>query len=421
MTFDPLDLFSAPEPQSHGHSIYENNGLRNLLKSENLDLFSAQQPNLVNTEDHKLMNDERVINADSIDARDAPLHVHDLPLLQLKPTASVLFLFLNLFAPDQVLNFSPLEPETDPETVFEQKNVKTYIEDALLWLRRCSSRFVSRELLACVSYLAETLRKGSMSEYNSWLTQVISSELRWIENEDAEVIKHLAALRLAENCGRAAHPEILRVIEVPNLERALLLKEPSLTSDNLGLKTWGSSFLLGSRLANPTQNSHLLQSPVLELGSGTGLVGMISSVLGYNTTLTDLPEIVPNLRDNLELNGISGIDATVDELDWLNPSYFVQKHPSQKYNTIILSDPLYSPKHPQWIVNMINLFLSKETTSRVLLQVPIRRNFENERVSLWTLMTENGYEVVEEDIELGHDDFGQSEFIFKKYVRERNQ
>ena len=56
---------------------------------------------------------------------------------------------------------------------------------------------------------------------------------------------------------------------------------------------------------------------MLELGSGTGLVGMVSSLLGYPTVLTDLPEIVPNLQLNVDLNKLNNV--TVLELDWTNP------------------------------------------------------------------------------------------------------
>lgn len=412
MTFDPLDLFSAPERVD---TTAKNDSELNLRQTSDEQKQSlAQKTPGDGTSTRHEQGDELPLEFNETELDDTPLHVHDLPLLQLKPVLSVLLLFLHLFAPDQVLNFSPLDPETDPETIFAQKGAEIYIDSALLWLQLYSTRFTTRHLLAAVSYLAETLRKGSMAEYNGWLTQLIASELQWIQHDDAETIKHLAALRLAENCGRTAHPEILRVIEVPHLSKNLQLKEPSLTSDNLGLKTWGSSFLLGSRLANPKFEGVYLKSPVLELGSGTGLVGMISCILGYKTTLTDLAEIVPNLRDNVELNNVH---ADVEELDWLNPSSFLDKFPQRKYSTIILSDPLYSSKHPRWIVDMINLFLAEDDTACVLLQVPVRQNFENERATLWQLLQENRYEVVEEDTEKGRDDFGESDFIFKKYKR----
>lgn len=92
----------------------------------------------------------------------------------------------------------------------------------------------------------------------------------------------------------------------------LAIKEPPLTGDNLGLKTWGSSYVLAQMLhtIGQTSLSHLLnpeddqsRPPVLELGSGTGLLGLAAAaVWRTHVILSDLPEIVPNLSYNVEKN-----------------------------------------------------------------------------------------------------------------------
>ncbi|KAL3699378.1 hypothetical protein R1sor_017400 [Riccia sorocarpa] len=41
---------------------------------------------------------------------------------------------------------------------------------------------------------------------------------------------------------------------------------------------------------------------VLELGSGTGMVGIVAACLGAHVILTDLPHVIPNLEYNMELN-----------------------------------------------------------------------------------------------------------------------
>ncbi|KAL2613830.1 hypothetical protein R1flu_025522 [Riccia fluitans] len=41
---------------------------------------------------------------------------------------------------------------------------------------------------------------------------------------------------------------------------------------------------------------------VLELGSGTGLVGIVAACLGAHVILTDLPHVLPNVEYNIELN-----------------------------------------------------------------------------------------------------------------------
>ncbi|OBA19777.1 hypothetical protein METBIDRAFT_32846 [Metschnikowia bicuspidata var. bicuspidata NRRL YB-4993] len=412
MDFDPLELFT-PTSSSFTTSISKIDTSSNHLNSARLVASSDKS-----RPDEKCGADED----EHIDEEDGflPIHIHDLPLLRCLPPLKVLISFLRLLSPETSLNFAPISHthredtrRIDPLLVLAKKNVDMDV-DAWLWLQKFCPRFGTETRLADLPLLADSLKKTFSSQYNAWLTQLISCEFAWISQDESTEIQTLAALRIAENCGRTAQPEMLRAIEIPMLPTKLLLKEPSLTSDNLGLKTWGSSFVLGSRLALQTHKEYLLD-PVLELGAGTGLVGMVACCLGHTTMLTDLAEIVPNLQNNIELNGIE--NARVAELDWSNPKSFLQRFGNVKYSTIILSDPLYSSHHPQWIVNMLNLFLSQEKDSRVLLQVPVRRTFEKERASLWRLMEENGYLAAEECEELGYDDFGESSFIFKKYIR----
>lgn len=341
-----------------------------------------------------------------------PLHIHDLPLLRMKPPGIVLTVFLKLLAPLTVHNFEPLiDTDKDADATFLEKLISpAEAKEALAWLHD-KGRFSSLDQLAAVATLADLLRKTFVAQYNGWLTRLISSDLDWLSEEEQDNIRSLTALRLAENCGRTAQPEFIRHIDIPGLEKTIYLKEPSLTSDKLGLKTWGSLFILGKRLA---QNTSYLSGTVLELGSGTGLVGMVSCVLGFETVLTDLPDIVPNLMDNVELNEIN---ALTESLDWSNPKLFLDNHRNPRYTTVILSDPLYSSKHPAWIVSMINTFLEESQEARVLLQVPIRKTFEVERATLWHLLDINGYIVQEEDTEVGYDDFGETTFLFKKLHR----
>lgn len=401
MDFDPLSLFTpGPQVESEGaESFYST---KQTLE-KNGDIVNSDHTTVVS----------HLIEEDDLDLE--PLHVHDLPLLKLKPPAVVLSVFLKLLSPPTIHNFGPQEETVkDTNAVLSEKQISQQeVAISLSWLIG-KGRFSSLEQLAAVAELAESLRMSFPSQYNEWLTRIVSSDLEWLGEEQKEEIHALAALRLAENCGRTAQPEFIRHIEIPGLPKKIYLKEPSLTSDNLGLKTWGSLFILGRRLA---AKPAYLKGSVLELGSGTGLVGIVSCILGFPTMLTDLPEIMPNLEDNIELNSI--VQASADCLDWSDPASFLEKHKLPTYTTIILSDPLYSSRHPPWIVSMINAFLEKDTEARVLLQVPIRKTFENERARLWELLEANGYEVEEEDREIGYDDFGETTFLFKK-LRRRN-
>lgn len=92
----------------------------------------------------------------------------------------------------------------------------------------------------------------------------------------------------------------------------LRIREPALTGDGLGLKTWGSSYAMARilRQLGDSSLSHLLSADdksatlsVLELGAGTGLLGLAAAVIwGVAVVATDLPEIVDNLAFNIAQN-----------------------------------------------------------------------------------------------------------------------
>lgn len=406
MDFDPLSLFTPSVAKEDYFEI-------SLTCNTSLDDYSDNKI-LIDFEDNLFQ----------------PLHVLDLPLLQLKPPAEVLLMFLKLLSPDEVYNFTKPEGVNDEDKkvdtwkTFQNKEItEELLNTALEWLVNFCPRFNNKVKLSYIPFLSTSLKRNYDSQYNAWLTRIISSQLPWVSDSELKrLISKEASLRLSENCGRTAQPEIVRKIGLPNLSKYLKgteyikLKEPSLTSDNLGLKTWGSSLILANRLINMNKlGNEYLTGPVLELGSGTGLVGIISSILGYETYLTDLKEIVPNLQDNVLLNNI---DANVDELNWCDASSFISKYGNDKrFNTIILSDPIYSSKHPYWVVDMVEKFInSKNNNARVLIQIPLRPKFEDERSLLWELMNENFTEI-EHEIESGFDDFGEMGFCFKKFIR----
>lgn len=104
------------------------------------------------------------------------------------------------------------------------------------------------------------------------------------------------------------------------------LREPSMAGDGdaIGLKTWGTSYLVAQSLesigAHYFPVSVTNKGVFLELGSGTGLVGIVAAtVFGRHTVLTDLPEIMENLRHNVLLNTQPGggmISTGCSTLDW---------------------------------------------------------------------------------------------------------
>lgn len=247
--------------------------------------------------------------------------------------------------------------------------------------------------------------------FYQWLTSVCSSPLLWIENEDVrDEIWQKAALRIAERSGRTANPQLLREIEIPGLKPISLI-EPPLTGDFLGLKTWGSSFVLSDILV---REKGLMQGEVLELGSGTGLCGITAALLGHKVVATDLKEIVGNLEDNFRENGIANVE--IRTLDWTAPEPFLaDTSTANKYPTVILADPVYSDRHPPWIRDMLQEFLNRDSEARAIICVPLRRKFDDERALLWKILKELGLQRVRGGEVEGEDEFGKMTYTWGEW------
>lgn len=267
----------------------------------------------------------------------------------------------------------------------------------------------------------------------SYLTKIVSSPLAWIDDDNKkEQIWEVASQRLSERSGRTAMGAIERTFNIPLAAvksadpcgntplAAIKLHEPALTGDNLGLKTWASSFLLAKRLA--TLKEEILPAltadqHILELGSGTGLVGLAAAVVFNRAViLTDLPEIVPNLEHNISCNAalLSETDANAQSavLDWSNPSSLSLLSPGsdvgalgQPFPLILAADPIYSPSHPALFVQAVDAQLSRQANARVVIELPLREAYVPERQDLVGRMEQIGLRRVMEGEEVGYDDW----------------
>lgn len=222
-----------------------------------------------------------------------------------------------------------------------------------------------------------------------------------------------------------AMPAMSRMFNIPTLsgeEYNITLYEPSITADNLGMKTWVSSYLLARRLHNlelppvvghPASLSTSPQRPLraLELGAGTGLVGLSFAALrGKSATvhLTDLPEIVQNLEHNAALNvellDRTGAVVTTGILDWsVTPSPLPTQE--ERFDLILAADSVYSLEHPRLLVGAIETWLSRERGARVVAEMPLRDSYLPQITEFRQRMGKLGLVVVAEGEEIGYDDW----------------
>lgn len=101
---------------------------------------------------------------------------------------------------------------------------------------------------------------------------------------------------------------------------------------------------------------------ILELGSGTGIVGIIAAkIFGSKAEIiiTDVAEVVPNMQKSIELNSFETVNITAASLVWgdeiTNPEFFDQDY-------ILASDIFYSEELFEiFIQTLVELTVSGKT------------------------------------------------------------
>lgn len=90
----------------------------------------------------------------------------------------------------------------------------------------------------------------------------------------------------------------------PRIGEIYISEQPSLIAfgGTTGLRTWEASLLLSEWLLE----QNIERKYVLELGAGTGLVGILASKIGAKVMATDGSDmVVTKLRGNFEMNHVS--------------------------------------------------------------------------------------------------------------------
>ncbi|KAF4125149.1 putative methyltransferase [Geosmithia morbida] len=253
----------------------------------------------------------------------------------------------------------------------------------------------------------ETLANRHNASATRYLSTIIGSRLSWLDgDEERDRVWDQASRRMAERCGRMAMGEVLRswpfdpVADQQGGEGGggrsggiasfepfeLVIKEPGLTGDSLGLKTWASSYVLARNL--PRLGATVLfrlfdeslgepRPDVLELGSGTGLLGIAAAaVWKVPVTLTDMPAIVANLEDNADRNSElverRGGSLRVGRLTWggeVDEGLFEK---ANRFKIVLVADPLYDDNHPTLLASAIDQHLSLDAEARAVIMVPLR-------------------------------------------------
>eukprot|EP00199_Chlamydomonas_sp_CCMP681_P005420 CAMPEP_0119105744 /NCGR_PEP_ID=MMETSP1180-20130426/3629_1 /TAXON_ID=3052 ORGANISM="Chlamydomonas cf sp, Strain CCMP681" /NCGR_SAMPLE_ID=MMETSP1180 /ASSEMBLY_ACC=CAM_ASM_000741 /LENGTH=248 /DNA_ID=CAMNT_0007090883 /DNA_START=39 /DNA_END=785 /DNA_ORIENTATION=- len=106
----------------------------------------------------------------------------------------------------------------------------------------------------------------------------------------------------------------------------LQISDSSDMADDAAAVVWDSALVLLHYLSKRQREGRCLVSgrPVLELGSGTGVVGLAAAALGASSVaLTDLSHVLPNIQRNIQANqaAIGSARVAALPLSWGDPAH----------------------------------------------------------------------------------------------------
>ncbi|TFK43256.1 putative methyltransferase-domain-containing protein [Crucibulum laeve] len=103
----------------------------------------------------------------------------------------------------------------------------------------------------------------------------------------------------------------------PTIKQPILATLTVDASPGCGGVAWPAGQILASYLVQQGPE-YLKNKNILELGSGTGLVGLVAALLGGKVCITDQVPLLDVMRRNVSINNLSS-SVTVAELNWGSP------------------------------------------------------------------------------------------------------
>ncbi|CAG8572806.1 7999_t:CDS:2, partial [Scutellospora calospora] len=314
-----------------------------------------------------------------------------------------------------------LIPEAENNTLeslylpYIQKEQPNY-ETLCTILRRFEHYFFDRQTNPIweINNLQECIEETSFASRSAvdWLTKLIASPLDWIQVDlQREEVIERAAKCIAASCGIAASGPITRYWSFPatpgdNKSITLKIRDSTLLDDDVGFKTWGAAYLLAKMcISGQAMPLNKIQSKfILEIGAGTGLVGLTCAMIGCsNVLLTDYHlNVLSNVVYNVNLNQLQN-SVKVEKLDWEEIANCVEQKLQQKFDIIVGADIVYEVVHTNWIPKVIKQFMTKDGI--FYLMIPLRPTHTLEVELFERCMEEQGFILQYQQDQPGLDDF----------------
>ncbi|KAL1745244.1 putative methyltransferase-domain-containing protein [Schizophyllum fasciatum] len=258
---------------------------------------------------------------------------------------------------------------------------------------------------------ADELRADAFERSYSlrWLSALVAylSHLEDVPETILDDATSLIALCAGPACAGILTRDFSFPTRHPSLPASIDVRLTDIPLDNsdfhsVGAQTWGGACVLAEAIAeDPTRFGFVPDSQeslrVLELGAGTGLVGIVAGkviqgleMAGAHVVATDFYEAVlqnlaSNVRSNFRAGNDGGMAFDCQRLDWESfPHAKESVAPfDEPFDVVLGADIVYEASHATWIKGCLEKLLRKPSEASASppsfhLVIPLRPTFDNE-------------------------------------------
>ncbi|KAG6830274.1 hypothetical protein H0H92_001540 [Tricholoma furcatifolium] len=246
-----------------------------------------------------------------------------------------------------------------------------------------------------------------------WLTALVSisgTDYEANSSLDVEALVQEAASLLAVCSGTAGAGVIFRDFAFrvgPEMQKTVNVLVKDLSLDNkdygsVGAQTWGGACVLSEMILDDPAAFGLLKGrklSILELGAGTGLVGLAigkffecaSSLVPPTIVTTDYyPSVLDNLAFNIRTNFPDSDVVTSHFLDWSSFPDEISLSPplNAPFDLVVGADIIYEAQHATWIKSCLTRLLQKPSADwdpLFHLMIPLRFTHASESSTIETI------------------------------------
>ncbi|TRY92770.1 hypothetical protein DNTS_024845, partial [Danionella cerebrum] len=235
----------------------------------------------------------------------------------------------------------------------------------------------SQQLLLSITPKAQSFSTGPPDSNRSTILDCTDQTLAFTDGAGGARNSELVSAIMK----RHFRPSLIRTETWEGFEFAELQIKITEATDCYGAVLWPSAMVLCHFLDTHREEYNLKDKSVIELGAGTGLVTIVTSLLGAKVTSTDLPEVLSNLRRNVLRNtkGLCRHQPNITDLIWGDRLEERFPYDTFRFDYIMAADVVYA--HP-YLKELMETFLHLCSERTVILwAMRFRLDPENSFVS----------------------------------------